>query len=301
MEETHESFCEQSLEEEKNRVEGGTLYLTATPIGNLDDLTDRAKKILREVDFIAAEDTRVTAKILRRLDIQASVLPYHEHNKRQAGTAIVGRLKAGESCALVTDAGTPGISDPGADLVALCAEEMIPVTALPGPCAAINALILSGLDTRRFCFEGFLEGNTGARRKRLEELSSDSRTLILYETPHDLRHTLSLLLDVFGNRRAALCRELTKRNEEITRITLAQAVELYRDKEPRGEYVLILAGASLSTEGTFWEKMTVAEHVAFYQNAGLSKMDAMKAAAKDRHIPKGSVYQALLREESEEK
>ena len=280
--------------EEKNRTEGGTLYLVATPIGNLADLSERAVKVLAEVDFIAAEDTRNSGKLLHLLGIDKPFFTYFEHNKAEAGPKIAERLKAGQSCALVTDAGTPAVSDPGADLVKLCVSEGIPVTAVPGCCAAVNALVLSGLDTRRFLFEGFLEGNENAKRARLEELAGQSVTLIFYEAPHRLRETLALMREALGaSRRIALCREMTKLNEEIFRTDLDGACAYYGENEPRGEYVLIVEGRKRDDK-PFFEEMTVREHVAFYEAAGMSRMDAMKAAARDRGVGKGQIYKEML-------
>lgn len=277
---------------EKNRVEGGTLYLVSTPIGNLADISERAVKVLREADFIAAEDTRVTAKLLSHLSLNKPQISYHEHNKRACGETLISRLQNGESCALVTDAGTPGISDPGADMVRLCVEAQIPVTAVPGCCALIDALVLSGMDTRRFVFEGFLESRGSARREYLESLRHQTRTIIFYESPHDLTSTLADLREVFGNRHITLCRELTKRNEEIFRTDLDGAVSFYTAHEPRGEYVLILEGAPAAER--FWDGMSVREHVDFYLSSGLSKMDAAKAAARDRGVSKSVIYKELL-------
>ena len=280
--------------EEKNKTLGGTLYLVATPIGNLADLSKRAVKVLSQVDFIAAEDTRNSGKMLHLLGISKPFVSYFEHNKAEAGPKIVERLMAGQSCALMTDAGTPAISDPGADLVKLCVSQNIPVTSVPGACAAICALILSGLDTRRFFFEGFLEGNENAKRERLEELSAFPSTLIFYEAPHRLRETLSLMKTVFGGaRKLALCRELTKINEEILRTDLNGAAARYAEDEPRGEYVLVIEGKK-KDDKPFFAEMTVREHVAFYEEAGLSRMDAMKAAAKDRGVGKGQIYKEMI-------
>lgn len=280
---------------EKNQILGGTLYLVATPIGNISDLSERARKVLFEVDFIAAEDTRNSGKLLSLLGLGGkSMVSYFEHNKAEKGPQILKRLKEGRSCALVTDAGTPAISDPGADLVALCIQEGVPVTAVPGCCAAVNALVLSGLDTRRFLFEGFLEGNDNSRKAALEELASVSRTMIFYEAPHRLRQTLSLMAEIFGQeRRVALCREMTKLNEEILRTTLGRAEEFYRTAEPRGEYVLIVEGKSRA-EGRFFDSMTVKEHVQFYMDGGMSRMDALKAVAKDRGVGKAQIYKEFL-------
>ena len=282
--------------EEKNAIVGGTLYLVATPIGNLADLSERAVKVLSEVDFVAAEDTRNTGKLLSCLSISKPMVSYYEHNKRERGPVIVERLRAGESCALCSDAGTPAVSDPGEDLVALCAAEGIPVTSIPGCCAAITALTLSGLPTARFTFEGFLPVDNRARRPRLEALARTDHTMILYEAPHKLRGTLADLAKALGeDRPVALCRELTKLNEEILRLTLGEAVAYYEDNEPRGEYVLVLEGAKEAAAATaFWAEMEIPAHVAHYMEQGMSKMDAIKQAAKDRGVPKNDVYQKMI-------
>jgi len=289
------------MTEEKNKIVGGTLYLVSTPIGNLADLSERAIKVLREVDLIAAEDTRNTMKLLAFLGLSRPLVSYHEHNKRERGPELLARLQAGESCALVTDAGTPAISDPGEDLVALCASAGVPVTSVPGCCAAITALTLSGLATARFCFEGFLPMDKAARRARLEELANERRTFILHEAPHKLRATLADLLATLGSDRAiALCRELTKRNEDIMRTTLGGAVAYYEENEPRGEYVLVIAGGTaIAAEPPFWQGLSPADHVAHYMDTGLKKMDAIKAAAKDRGMPKNELYRILLPERGE--
>ena len=279
--------------EEKNAIVGGTLYLVATPIGNLADLSERAVKTLSEVDFIAAEDTRNSGKLLACFGISKPLVSYYEHNKKEKGEVIVSRLLAGESCALVTDAGTPAISDPGEDLVRLCAERGVNVTSVPGACAAVNALALSGLATAKFVFEGFLPVPKAERRERLEELAGEKRTMILYEAPHKLRTTLSDLKEAFGNRKIALCRELTKLNEEILRTTLDGAIAHYEEREPRGEYVLILEGGEGKKKTCFYENMTVEEHLAHYMAAGMSKMDATKAVAKDLGVPKNEIYRKI--------
>lgn len=277
---------------EKNKIEAGTLYLVATPIGNLADLSERAIKVLSEVDFIAAEDTRNTAKLLMHLGVTKPMVSYYQHNRTERGEVICERLKAGESCALVTDAGTPAISDPGEDLVRLCAEKNIKVTFVPGACAAIAALALSGLFTGRFAFEGFMSGARGERKKRLDELSSEERTLIFYEAPHHLIETLESFLSAFGDRKIALCRELTKLNEEIMRTTLSEAVEYYKTNRPRGEYVIIVEGKK--KEECFWASLTPVEHVEFYMQNGMDKNDAIKAAAKDRGVKKNDIYKEML-------
>ena len=279
--------------EEKNAIVGGTLYLVATPIGNLADLSERAIKTLSEVDFIAAEDTRNSGKLLSCFGISKPLVSYYEHNKKEKGEVIVSRLLAGESCALVTDAGTPAISDPGEDLVRLCAERGVNVTSVPGACAAVNALALSGLATAKFVFEGFLPVPKSERRERLEELAGEKRTMILYEAPHKLRTTLADLKEAFGDRKIALCRELTKLNEEILRTTLDGAIAHYEEREPRGEYVLILEGGEGKKKTCFYENMTVEEHVAYYIDKGMSKMDATKAVAKDLGVPKNEIYRKI--------
>ena len=282
---------------EKNQITPSTLYLVATPIGNLSDLSERAVKVLSEVDFIAAEDTRNTGHLLSYLHIQKPLVSYHEHNKRERGENICDRLQSGESCALVTDAGTPAISDPGEDLVALCAERGITVTSVPGCCAGITALTLSGLPTRRFTFEGFLSVNKSERKKHLESLKNEPRTMIFHEAPHKLKTTLADLLETFGDtRRISLCRELTKLNEEVLRLTLAEAVAYYEENAPRGEYVLVVEGAGEGSTASeaFWTDMTIPDHVAYYVAQGMTKKDAIKAAAKDRGVPKNEVYQQVL-------
>ncbi len=286
--------------DEKNRVERGTLYLVATPIGNLADLSDRAKKILNGVDFIAAEDTRNTGKLLSILGISRPLVSYHEHNKRERGPAIIERLAGGEACALVTDAGTPAISDPGEDLVALAAAHGITVTAVPGCAAFVTALILSALPTARFCFEGFLPMEKAARRKRLNALAAEERTMILHEAPHKLRATLDDLAATLGKeRQIALCRELTKKNEEIRRCSLEEAVRHYTEHEPRGEYVLVLAGGPAAAAAGAENPLLSLEpeqHVAYYMEQGMKKMDAIKAAARDRSLPKNEFYRTLVEE-----
>lgn len=284
-----------NLDYEKNKIEKGMLYLVATPIGNLADLSERAAKVLSEVDFIAAEDTRNSMKLLSYLGISKPMVSYFEHNKRERGQVIVDRLRSGESCALITDAGTPAISDPGEDIVALCAELGVPVTSIPGACAGIVALTLSGLPTGRFCFEGFLSANKGERRERLSELENEKRTMIFHEAPHKLRVTLDDMKSTFGgDRRISLCRELTKKNEEVLRLTLDGAVEYYSENAPRGEYVLIVEGRSGKTNAEcFWEDMSIEDHVEFYISSGLSKMDAIKSCAKDRGVHKNVVYKEI--------
>ena len=275
------------------------LYLVATPIGNLADLTDRAKKVLREVDFVAAEDTRNSGKLLACLEIKQEIISYFEHNKRERGELILQRLQAGESCALITDAGMPAISDPGEDLVALCAEHGVPVTVIPGCCAAVTALALSALSTARFTFEGFLPTDNRARRERLEELKFEQRTMILYEAPHRLTDTLEDLEETVGNRKISICRELTKINEEIFRTDLENAISFYKENKPRGEYVLILEGgealgiAPQKKTPSPTDGMTGEEMVAYFTKAGMERMDAIKAAAKELGISKSELYRQL--------
>ena len=274
------------------------LYLVATPIGNLADLSERAIKTLSEVDFIAAEDTRNTLRLLSGLGISKTLVSYHEHNRHEAGERIAARLEAGESCALVTDAGTPAISDPGEDIVALCAQRGIPVTSIPGACAFVTALTLSGLPTRRFVFEGFLPPKGQERRERLSVLAREERTFILHEAPHKLTSTLKDLSETLGgDRRISLCRELTKLNEEVMRTTLDGAVEYYAAHEPRGEYVLVLEGgiAAAAQETA----MTPLEAVAYYEESGMSKKDAVKAAAKLLGLSRNDVYRATITKNGE--
>ena len=281
---------------EKNRVEAGTLYLVATPIGNLADLSPRAVKVLSEVDFIAAEDTRNSMRMLTHLGIAKPMVSYFEHNKRERGEQIAKRLEDGESCALITDAGTPAISDPGEDMVALCAERGIPVSSIPGPVASIVALTLSGLPTGRFTFEGFLSTNKADRRAHLSTLANEQRTMLFHEAPHKLRATLKDLCATFGDtRRIAICRELTKLNEEVLRLTLAEACAYYEEQEPRGEYVLVVEGTRDAVQDrAFWQDMDIPTHVSHYMKKGMTKMEAVKQTAKDRGLPKNEVYQKVL-------
>ena len=297
------SWEHQTGAEEKNRVERGTLYLVATPIGNLADLSERAKKILAEVDFIAAEDTRNTAKLLSCFGIRRELISYFEHNKRERGEIILSRVALGESCALVTDAGMPAISDPGEDLVRLAAERGIRVLIVPGCCAAVSALALSALATGRFAFEGFLSTNKRERRERLTEIQHEKRTLIFYEAPHKLRGTLGDLAEYFGADRAiSLCRELTKLNEETMRTTINGAIKYYDEHEPRGEYVLVLMGEQEYSDlhgisrVSALAALSPEEHVAHFAAQGLSRMDAIKAAAKERGISKSELYALLCKE-----
>lgn len=282
---------------EKNKAEKSTLYLVGTPIGNLSDISQRAVKILSEVDFVAAEDTRNSMKLLSFFGIKKELVSYYEHNKKSSGEKIVERLLSGENCALITDAGMPAISDPGEDIVRLCADAGITVSVIPGPSAFVSALALSGLSTSRFCFEGFLPAQHTERMKRLTSLQKEERTLCFYEAPHKLKSTLSDMEEVFGgDRKITLCRELTKLNEEIIRTTLSLANSIYSEKEPRGEYVLILEGADpcqISDENPLL-KLSVCEHTEHYISQGMAKMDAIKKVAKDRGVSKSVIYKELL-------
>lgn len=271
----------------------GTLYLCATPIGNLGDVSARCLQTFENADLIAAEDTRRTLQLLNHFGISKPLTSYHEHNKREKGAYIARLLKEGKNVVLVSDAGTPAVSDPGEDLVALCIQEGINVTSVPGPVAAVNALILSGLPTRRFAFEGFLSVNKRHRREHLESVRTDTHTLIFYEAPHKLKYTLSDMRDAFGGgRRVALVRELTKIHEEVIRCTLDEANALYEEKPPRGEFVIVVEGYSGSVEETPSERenMSVSEQVEEYIKGGMDSKDAVKQTAKDRGLSKRDVY-----------
>lgn len=276
----------------------GTLYLVATPIGNLEDITLRALRVLKEVDIIAAEDTRQTIKLLNHFDIKNSLISYYEHNKIEKGRTLIKHLLDGKNVALVSDAGCPGISDPGEDLVRLAAEQGITLTMIPGPAAVITGLVLSGLSTGRFSFEGFLPMNKRVRSDRLKSIKEDTRTLVFYEAPHKLIHTLKDLREAFGNRQISLARELTKKFEEIVRITLDEAIEKYEKESPKGEFVLILEGADEQqleeTRKNNWLKISIEEHVARYMDSGMDKKEAMKRVADDRGLSKRDVYNSLL-------
>ena len=279
----------------------GTLYLVATPIGNLGDLSPRAAETLAQADFIAAEDTRVTVKLLNHLGLKKPMVSYHRHNTAPRGQEITHRLLAGEVCALVTDAGTPAISDPGENLVAQCAQLDIPVVAIPGPCAFVNALAVSGLPTGRFTFEGFLAMNKKNRRAHLDSLRRETRTMVFHEAPHKLPATLADLAEAFGpQRRVALCRELTKVHEEVWRTTLGEAAAHYRDKEPRGEFVLVIQGrerpAQREEEYTLEEAAALARDLA---QSGLSASEAAKQAAQQTGFKKSQLYGALLGKDSQ--
>ena len=275
----------------------GTLYLCATPIGNLGDMTGRVISTLKEVDLIAAEDTRNSIRLLTHFEIKTPMTSYHEYNKVEKARELVEKLIAGKNIALITDAGTPAISDPGEVLVSMCQEAAIPVTSLPGCCACITALTLSGLSTRRFCFEGFLPGDKKEKQLVLEELKRETRTIILYEAPHHLKRTLRELYDTVGQRRITLCRELTKKFETIFPTTLEEALDYYEENEPKGEYVLVLEGKSrkevLREEQARWEAMSIEEHMAFYEEQGMDRKAAMKKVAADRGVGKRDIYQAV--------
>ena len=275
----------------------GKLYLCATPIGNLGDMTPRVVETLNMVDVIAAEDTRNSIKLLNHFDIHTPMTSYHEYNKVEKAYQLIGQMQNGQNIALITDAGTPAISDPGEVLVKMCHEQGITVTSLPGPAACITALTLSGLSTRRFCFEGFLPADKKEKAAVLKELQKESRTMILYEAPHHLVRTLEELYEALGERKITLCRELTKKFETIFPTTLEQALEYYKTEEPRGEYVLVLEGKSLEEkrqeEISSWENMSIEEHMAYYENQGMDEKSAMKQVAKDRGVGKREIYQYL--------
>ena len=271
----------------------GILYLVATPIGNLGDFSPRAVETLAQADFIAAEDTRVSVKLLNHFDIKKPLVSYHEHNRAAAGQAILTRLLSGETCALVTDAGTPAISDPGQELVTLCAENGVTVQAIPGCCAAVAALAVSGLDTRRFTFEGFLPSGRKERRAALEELTGETRTMVFHEAPHRLRQTLADMAELLGDRPAALCRELTKLHEDTVRTTLAQAAAYYAANEPRGEYVLVVAGREKQTAPALPLEEGVARVLAL-RDGGMKLKDAVRRVADDTALPRNALYDAAL-------
>ncbi len=278
----------------------GTLYLCATPIGNLEDMTYRAIRVLQEVDLIAAEDTRNSIKLLNHFDIHTPMTSYHEYNKYDKACVLVGYLQEGKNIAVITDAGTPGISDPGEELVRQCHEAGITVTSLPGACACVNALVISGLPTRRFCFEAFLPTDKKERSRMLEELKTETRTIVLYEAPHRLVRTLQELAETLGNRRLTVCRELTKKHETVFQTTLQEAVEYYTAQEPKGECVLVMEGVSFEAleeeERKQWETMSIPEHVTYYMEQGMDKKAAMKQVAADRGISKRDVYRELIEE-----
>lgn len=278
----------------------GTLYLCATPIGNLEDITYRVLRTLKEVDLIAAEDTRNSIRLLNHFEIKTPMTSYHEYNKIEKAYQLVAKMREGKNIALITDAGTPGISDPGEDIVRICYEEGIPVTSLPGAAACITALTMSGLPTRRFAFEAFLPKDKKEHQAVLEELKTETRTIIIYEAPHHLVRTLQELHDTLGgDRRLTICRELTKRHEEKLQMTLADSLSYYEVNEPRGEYVLIIAGRSREEikkeEQAGWEALSLEEHMTHYESQGIDRKEAMKRVAKDRGVSKRDIYQALLK------
>ena len=278
----------------------GTLYLCATPIGNLEDITYRVLRTLKEVDLIAAEDTRNSIRLLNHFEIKTPMTSYHEYNKIDKAYQLVAKMREGKNIALITDAGTPGISDPGEDIVRICYEEGIPVTSLPGAAACITALTMSGLPTRRFAFEAFLPKDKKEHQAVLEELKTETRTIIIYEAPHHLVRTLQELSDTLGgDRRLTICRELTKRHEEKMQTTFADSMAYYEVNEPRGEYVLIIAGRSREEmkkeEQAGWEALSLEEHMVHYESQGIDRKEAMKRVAKDRGVSKRDIYQALLK------
>ena len=278
----------------------GTLYLCANPIGNFEDIKYRVLRTLKEVDLIAAEDTRNSIRLLNHFEIKTPMTSYHEYNKIDKAYQLVTKMREGKNIALITDAGTPGISDPGEDIVRICYEEGIPVTSLPGAAACITALTMSGLPTRRFAFEAFLPKDKKEHQAVLEELKTETRTIIIYEAPHHLVRTLQELSDTLGGeRRLTICRELTKRHEEKLQMTLADSLSYYEVNEPRGEYVLIIAGRSREEmkkeEQAGWEALSLEEHMAHYESQGIDRKEAMKRVAKDRGVSKRDIYQALLK------
>ena len=277
----------------------GTLFLCATPIGNLNDMTPRVVECLKNADLIAAEDTRNSMKLMSHFDIHVPMTSYHEFNKYDKADELIRILMDGKNIALITDAGTPAISDPGEVLVSKCAEIGIPVTSLPGASAVITALTLSGLSTRRFSFEGFLSQDKKERKYILSEIKEEMRTMVLYEAPHHLKATLSDLYEVLGDRKIALCRELTKKHEEVQRTTISSAIAYYEENSPRGEYVLVIEGKSREEKEAEaqaeFENLSIEDHVQRYIDQGMDKKEAMKAAAKDRGVSKRDIYQALLK------
>lgn len=280
----------------------GTLYLCATPIGNLEDITFRVLRTLKEVDIIAAEDTRNSIKLLNHFDIKTPMTSYHEYNKVEKARTLVDKMLKGANIAVITDAGTPGISDPGEELVRQCHEAGIRVTSLPGPAACVTALTMSGLPTRRFCFEAFLPYDKKERKEVLSELASETRTIIIYEAPHRLKSTLKELSDVLGeDRKLSVCKELTKRYENVFLTTFEEACAYYDNNEPKGEYVLVIQGKSREIikqeEVKSWEVMTIEEHMKVYTDTGMDKKEAMKAVAKDRGVSKRDIYNELLKQE----
>lgn len=282
----------------------GVLYLVATPIGNLEDMTFRAVRILNEVDVIAAEDTRNSIRLLNHFDIQTPMTSYHEYNKYDKGRQLINQMLEGKNIALITDAGTPGISDPGEELVVMCHEAGITVTAIPGACAAVTALTISGQRTRRFAFEAFLPADKKERELVLEDLKKESRTIVCYEAPHRLLRTMDELLAALGDRKLTVCRELTKKHETVFVTSLSEAIAYYTEQEPKGECVLVIAGRSFEEQKAdrelSWQETDMIEHMRYYEEQGISRKEAMKCVAKDRGISKRDVYQYLLEAESDE-
>lgn len=277
----------------------GTLYLVATPIGNLEDMTFRAIRTLKEVDLIAAEDTRNSIKLLNHFEIQTPMTSYHEYNKFDKGRKLVEKLEEGLDIAVITDAGTPGISDPGEELVKMCYETGIRVTSVPGPAACVTALTMSGLPTRRFAFEAFLPYDKKDRARVLEEMKRETRTMVMYEAPHKLKKTLAELMETLGDRHITLAREITKKHETIEPMMLSQAIARYEEEDPRGEFVLVIEGLDVKKleeeKKSSFEAMSVEEHVQMYVDQGMSKKDAIKQAAVDRGVPKRDVYNAVMK------
>lgn len=288
-----------SMDIRKEWPVAGTLYLCATPIGNLEDITFRVLRILKEVDLIAAEDTRNSIKLLNHFEIQTALTSYHEYNKIEKAYSLIEKLKEGKNIALITDAGTPGISDPGEDIVRLCYEAGIEVTSLPGAAACITALTMSGRSTRRFAFEAFLPRDKKERALVLEELKDETRTIIIYEAPHHLLKTVKELMEALGDRELTICRELTKKYEEKIQTTFSSLLSYYQEKEPRGEYVLVICGKDQKElekeKQKSWESLTIEEHMEHYLEQGIDRKEAMKLVAKDRGVSKREIYQYLVK------
>lgn len=276
----------------------GILYLCATPIGNLEDMTFRCIRVLKEVDLIAAEDTRNSIKLLNHFEIKTPMTSYHEYNKIEKGQKLVEKLLEGTNIALITDAGTPGISDPGEELVKMCQDAGVTVTAIPGPAACITALTISGLSTRRFAFEAFLPTDKREKQEVLNELKEETRTMILYEAPHRLVKTLHTLYEVLGNRKISICRELTKKHETVFATTIEEAIAYYEQQDPKGECVMVIEGKSReeirAQEQAKWEEMTIQEHMEYYEKQGIDHKEAMKKVAKDRGVSKRDIYKELI-------
>ena len=301
MPENENELREKALTDKEDGAPEGRLCLCATPIGNLEDMPPRAVRMLKEADLIAAEDTRSSLKLVRHFDIHTPMTSYHEFNRIQKGHELVAKMKQGLKVALITDAGMPAVSDPGEDLVRMCHEEGIAVTCAPGPSAFVTALALSGFSARRFCFEGFLPRDKKEKQEVLEDLKTERRTVILYEAPHRLKRTLADLADALGDRKIAICRELTKIYETVFTTTLQEAVSYYEDNEPRGEYVLVIEGVSsrelAQQRQAQYADLTVTEHLQRYLDMGMDRKESMKAVAKDRGVSKRDIYSELLKEE----